>query len=306
MGSCSAMADPRPLAVACVAPADLHPEVDPLSGRVRTDPRGVALAAGDGAAVEHALRLAEAFALRPLVIAAGGADVDPVLRELAGLGAEVVRVDWPAAGQGGVLEELVADEAALAGALAEALRAIGGPVELVLCGDRSTPRGTGALPGFLADELGAAQALGLVGLEVAAGRRAVLAERRLEGGRRERLEVALPAVCSVEAAGVRLRRAGLAGVLAAATAPIPVHRPAVPALPAVRIRSSRPYRPRPRPVPAPVGTARERLLGLTGALSEREPPTVLGPMEPAEAAGTLLAYLDRNGFPLPPHPADVP
>ena len=41
-----------------------------------------------------------------------------------------------------------------------------GPPALVLCGDRSADRGTGALPAFLAHELGAAQALGLVRLEL--------------------------------------------------------------------------------------------------------------------------------------------
>ncbi len=91
---------------------------------------------------------------------------------------------------------------------------------MVVCGDRSVDRGTGALPAFVAHELGAAQALGLVALEVTAatGRPADLAlsaDRRLDGGWRERLRVPLPAVCSVEAAGVRLRRASLAGALAA-------------------------------------------------------------------------------------------
>lgn len=299
------MAEPRPLAVACVAPVDLHVEVDPLTGRVRSDPRALALAPGDAAAVEQALRLAEAFGLRPLVLSAGGTALEPVLRELAGLGAAVLRVDWPGL-VGDALGELVADEAALAGALAEALEATGAPVELVVCADRSSSRGTGALPGFLAAELAAAQALGLVALEPVTGRRALLVERRLEGGRREQLEVPLPAVCSVEAAGVRLRRAGLSAALAAASAPVAVHRPALRTHSTVRVRSSRPYRPRPRPLPAPTGTARERLLALTGALSEREPPTVLGPLAPAEAAGELLAYLDRNGFPLPPRPADEP
>ena len=294
------MAEAR-LAVACVAPVDLHAEVDGLTGRVHVDPRALALPAGDAAAVEHALRLAAAYGLRPLVVAAGGPDLDPVLRELGGVGADVLRVDWPvsAAERGGPVDELAADEAALAAALADALRGTGSVVEVVVCADRSAGRGTGALPAFLAGELGVAQALGLVALEAEPARQVLRAERRLEAGRRELLEVPLPAVCSVEAAGVRLRRASLAGALSAAGAPVAVHRPPAAGRSAVRVRGSRPYVPRPRPVPAPTGSARERLLGLTGALSEREPPTVLGPLEPEAAAGALLAYLDRNGFPLP-------
>src|SRR5690606_24030261 len=144
-------------------------------------------------------------------------------------------------------------------ALAAAIRDAAGPAgpALVLTGDRSADRGTGALPAYLAHELGAAQALGLVALE--AGDDHLIAERRLDGGRRERLRVPRPAVCSVGAAGVRLRRAGLPGVLAAATAAVPVAAAAeggpgrgVPGRAAaaakVTVGRARPYRPRARVV----------------------------------------------------------
>jgi electron transfer flavoprotein beta subunit len=39
-----------------------------------------------------------------------------------------------------------------------------------------------------------------------------------------------------------------------------------------------------------------RLLELTGALTERTPPTVLGPLSPAQAADELLGYLSRHGY----------
>ena len=131
-----------------------------------------------------------------------------------------------------------------------------GAPSLVLCGDRSADRGTGALPAFLAHELGAAQALGLVSLEAdpasADAGRAVLAQRRLDGGWRERLTVPLPAVCSVEGAGVRLRRASLEGALAAAGSAVAAgglrRWPGTAAdgpTPAVRVGASRPFRPGP-------------------------------------------------------------
>src|SRR5581483_670425 len=128
-------------------------------------------------------------------------------------------------------------------------------------------RGSGSVPAFLAAELGAAQALGLVSLSAdaasdgaasdgAASDGAVLAERRLDRGARERLRVPLPAVCSVEGASARLRRAAL-----------PVR--------------TGPFRPRARALPAPASpSARERVLELTGALSHREPPQTLY-LEPA-------------------------
>ncbi len=130
---------------------------------------------------------------------------------------------------------------------------VAGPPALVICGDRSADRGTGAFPAFLAHELGAAQALGLVDLQPAAD--GVLVERRLDGGRRERLRVPRPAVCSVEGAGVRLRRASLPATLAAGRAAIPTapeygmaltgRAEPMTAGPAV------PYRPRTRVIPPP-------------------------------------------------------
>lgn len=301
------MAEPQPvrLAVACVAPADLHPEVDPLSGEVTVDERALALTASDAAAVEHVLRLSEALGLAPLVAAAGGEPVDGVLGELAGLGCRVLRVAWPAPGTpaGAAPEELVPDEAELARAVAAAVAAEG-ELAVACCGDRSSDRGTGAFPAFLADELGAAQALGLVELEADPAGRGLRGVRRLEGGRRERLAVPLPAVCSVEAAGTRLRRASLAGVLEASGRPVPVWRAPGPPRPrGVRVRGARPFVARARVVPAPAGTAHDRLVALTGALDTREPPTVAGPLEAAEAADLLLGYLERNGFALP-GPAD--
>ena len=65
------------------------------------------------------------------------------------------------------------------------------------------------MPAFVAAELGAAQALGLV--EVERDRRpACGAVRRLDGGRREVLVLTAPAVLSVEGSVARLRRASLA------------------------------------------------------------------------------------------------
>jgi electron transfer flavoprotein beta subunit len=43
------------------------------------------------------------------------------------------------------------------------------------------------------------------------------------------------------------------------------------------------------------------MLELTGALVQRTPPTVVGPLSPEEAASELLAYLRRWGY----VPADV-
>ena len=335
-----------PLVVACVRIVDLRPHVDPLTGRITRDPAGLGLPAPDAAALEHALRIGEVWSGRVVVVATGpspapGGTPDAVLGELAALGATVVHLaeagpavhgrdrdmaetalrhpgtERPAATDSGALWELTADEGALARRIVNALSPFGVPAA-VLCGDRSPDRGTGALPGFLAHELGAAQALGAVA--VAPGDGHLLVDRRLDGGWRERLRVPCPAVCSVEGGGVRLRRATLPALLAAG--PTAVH-PAAPVrggtVDGAREGSGpgpvtlrilgppRPYRPRTRIVAPPADPdPRIRLLELTGALEAHDPPTVLGPIGAPEAADALVDFLVRHGYldaPLPGAPA---
>ena len=292
-----------PLLIACLRITDLRPHVDPLAGTITRDRLGVALTPADAAALEHALRLAEAWNGRVVVLAAGPASIEPVLREVAGLGVEVVRLPLGDEGDGHrYVGELAGDERQLARALVDAMTPFGHP-SVVLCGDRSIDRGTGALPAYLAHELGAAQALGLVALThdaspEADGRRLV-AERRLDGGWRERLSVPLPAVCSVEGAGVRLRRASLAGALAAADSPLAVDRSldATSASGLLHIGAPAPFRPPTRVQPAPSASdARLRLRDLTGVQVAHDPPTVVEPATTAEAADVVLAFLARHGY----------
>ncbi len=295
-----------PLVVACLRISDLRPTVDPLEGTVTRDRLGVGLSPADAAALEHALRIADTWSGRVVAVCVGPVSVEPVLRDVAGRGVTVVRVPLGDEGDGHrYVGELVEDERDLARTLAAAIAPFGRP-DLVVCGDRSVDRGTGALPAFLAHELGAAQALGLVAVvptDGPGGRRALAAERRLDGGWRERLLVPLPAVCSVEGAGVRLRRAPLAGALAAGAAPVPVDRSLAVAAAALaepgafHVGAPRPFRPRARVLPAPHGRdPRQRLLALTGALVAHDPPTVVEPADASEAADVLLAFLARHGY----------
>ncbi|HEY5109771.1 MAG TPA: mycofactocin-associated electron transfer flavoprotein beta subunit [Acidimicrobiales bacterium] len=293
-----------PLIVACLRINDLRPAVDPLDGSVTRDPLGVGLSPAEAAALEHALRLADAWGGRVLAVSVGPSSIEPVLREVAALGVTVVRVPADHESDGHrYVTELAEDEHALARTVAAAVRPFG-PPDLVVCGDRSVDRGTGALPAYLAHELGASQALGLVAL-AAEGPGRLVVERRLDGGWRERLLVRLPAVCSVEGAGVRLRRASLAGTLAVAGVPTPVDRSlgvAEAAAPGsapgpLHIGATRPYSPRTHVLPAPGGDdPRLRLLALTGALVAHEPPVVVHPADAAEAADVLLAFLSRHGY----------
>lgn len=271
----------------------LHVEVDPITGSVDADARFAGASAADRAALEWGLSLAEATGGQVVVATAGPADAESVLRDALACGARrAVRVDAPP----GAASDVVAG--VLAGAL--------GVADLTFAGDHSLDRGSGSVPGFLAAELGCAQALGLVRVELDpgdggagtdGGSVTVRATRRLDHGRREVLRVTGPAVLSFEGGTAELRRAPLAAVLAARSTPIEVVPWSGGAEPRVRITRRAPYRPRPRALPAPAAdlTPRERVLSLTGALVERTPPqTVVADTD--EAATLILDQLRAWGY----------
>jgi electron transfer flavoprotein beta subunit len=274
-----------PLVVAALRFADQHPAYRPLTGVVRTSQLASGPGAADRCALEYALRLAAALGGWCLALTVGPAAAEPMLRDALATGADaVLRVDAPA------LDPLADDGSGTAAALVGALPE---RPALVLCGDHSVDRGTGSTPAFLAAKLGAAQALGLTALSCVDG--GLTAVRRLDGGRRERLVVPLPAVCSVEPAAVTLRRATLPGVLAAQRAPIPVVPADVEGSLVTGVPA--PYRPRPKRLDPPAGAEpRQRLLALTGALAEHTPPRVITPATPGEAADELLRYLRQHGY----------
>ncbi len=274
------------LVAAAIRHADPGAPVDPLTGAVREDRRPGRASDAGPAALEHALRLADALGGRCVAVTVAGPEADGMLREALAAGAhEVLRVEGPAQ-----------DGAATARTVHRALLERHGVPDVVVCGDESASHGTGATPAFLAARLGAAQALGLLELRAAQG--ALHAVRRLDAGRSERLRVPLPAVCSVLAGSVRPRRAPLPAVLAASRSAVPVVTVAPPTSPeAVRTVAVRPYRPRPKVLPGPSGdTARDRMLALTGTFVPRTPPRVVTAAEPAHAVDELLGFLRSHGY----------
>jgi electron transfer flavoprotein beta subunit len=273
----------------CMKWIDHRPDVDRLTGEVHTDSRTSGASDADQAALEWGLRTGDAWRADVVAITAGPAAAEAMLREALSVGAaRAIRVEL--AGH--------ASSDVVAAALFEALPA---GVDLVLCGAWSVDRGTGSVPAYLAARLEAAQALGLITVSFDASAIGVVdAERRLDGGRRERLRARVPAVLSVEGGGARLRRAPLASVLDARTAPIDVVVPTAGGVPgrvhAPAIRTA-PFRPRARALPAPSAalSARQRILALTGALVDRDPPRLVR-LDPPAAADELLAQLEAWGY----------
>jgi electron transfer flavoprotein beta subunit len=259
-----------------------RPEIDPLSGVVTLDERFMGASQADRAALEWGLRLAEAWGGELIAGCAGPPAAEPLLRMALGAGAAHV-----------MLCEL--PEGASSVAAATSLAHVFHDVDVALCGDYSLDHGSGVVPALLAAELEAAQALGLTKLEPE--ERGVLrAERRLDGGRRERLRVRTRAVLSVEGGTARLRRASLASTLAAGRAEIPRCDAPVPPSDG-HPHVLRPYRPRARALepPDPSLPARERIRLLSGALSERGTRQVVR-VEPADGAEQLIDALRSWGY----------
>ena len=261
---------------------DLRPDVDPLEGTVRHDDRTSGFSLADAAALECALLLGEAWQLPVAAITAGPPGAQAVLRDAAAFGPRRLVL-------------VTADIDAPSEAIAEALAPLLDGAAVVCCGDYSADRGSGSVPAFLAHQLEAAQALGLTGLTPRTPG-CLIAQRRLDGGRREHLQVTAPAVISVEPGAARLHRASLSGLLAAREAVIEVAEGAVTHGSRVQVMSTAPYRPRPKMLPPPHDPLpRARLLALTGALTERTPPRVVR-ASCDEAADELISYLKDKGY----------
>ena len=243
------------------------------------DERWSVVSDSDRAALEIGLRLAEATGDSVTVVTVGTPGAEASLRETLAVGAvRAVRIDSPS--------ELRSE--AVASAIADLAR----DARWVVCGDASSDRGSGAVPAFVAAELGAVQALGLVAVEADGDQ--LRAVRRLDGGRREVLTMQAPAVLSVEGSVARLRRAALTAEVAARTATIEVL--AGPAGPLDEPAAVVAYRPRPRAMAVPAGDALARVRTLTdldgGPAGHGEVLT----LDPPAAAAKILESLAAWGY----------
>jgi electron transfer flavoprotein beta subunit len=252
------------------------------------DDRFAGISPADAAALEWALRVGESTGEDVLVVSLGPVAAEAALREAIASGADrAVRID----GASGV--DSLHTAVALAAVLSDC--------RLVWCGDYSLDRGSGSVPAYLAAELHAVQALGLVDVAIRDDGGLDLV-RRLDGGRREVLTVPAessePTVLSVEGSTARVRRASLRSTLAAQSARVEVVAGATTA--EIVPPALRPFRPRARVLPAPAGDAAlDRLRVLTDAGSAGATRGETVELDPAAAADRILATLAEWGE----HPA---
>jgi electron transfer flavoprotein beta subunit len=259
----------------------LRPDIDPLAGSVTSDVRFAGASLADRAALEIALRLAAVRHTTVRVVCVGPPEADRMLRDALAVGATAAqRIDH---GLDGTQQPTSA-------AVAAALSAACNGAAMVLCGDWSLDRGSGSVPPMLAMSLGLDQACGLVAVDIQAD--AVTVERRLDGGRREVLRVTGPAVLSVEGSAASLRRASIAGVLAAKQATIEVVHSALPTTTiGVRVERVEAHRPPPRHLHTNDSSdPRDRVSALLGVGVQRTPPLRMA-LEPDAAADVIIERL---------------
>jgi electron transfer flavoprotein beta subunit len=283
---------PRAACIAvCMKWVALRPDIDPISGAVSSDERWSGPSLADQAALELALCLGTARNAPVIALTVGDTTTDAMLTEAIACGAATaIRITTDSHA------DTAPTSASVAAALAEVLRPLA--PQLVLCGDWSLDRGSGSVPPFLAAELDYGQACGIVHIHDLVSGASLHVDRRLDGGRREALTINGPTVISVEGVAAHLRRATLAGLMAAQKTPIEI-RTTTKLIPSVSPVRTGPFRPRARILDAPSSSEpRHRLEVLAGAFTNRIPP-VRATLDPEDAADLILSKLAEWGYELP-------
>jgi len=180
----------------------------------------------DAYALEEALRLKEKHGGEVVVISAGPARVQQVIREALARGADrAIHVQDDALG--------VAD--AWAGALAVAAAVKDEGFDIVLTGLQSDDQGHGQFGPVLAERLGMPHSTIIMEVQIADGR--LRAKRELEGGWFQYVTMPLPALLTIQSGINQLRYATLKGIMAAKKKDIRVAAPAAPVASRTRVVS---------------------------------------------------------------------
>ena len=165
----------------------------------------------DNYALEEALRLKEKHGGETVVISVGGEEAAKVLRAGLAMGADrAIQVTTDE--QGGFGEMATAEK------LARAIEKDGG-ADLVLAGVQSDDLGTGVTGVMLAEFLGWSHVTVAIAVEANPAAGTAEVSRELEGGVIERVEVALPAVLTIQYGANQPRYASLKGIMAAKKKP---------------------------------------------------------------------------------------
>ncbi len=178
----------------------------------------------DAYALEEALRLKEKHGGEVVVVSAGPARVQQVIREALARGADrAIHVQDDGFAR--------ADAAASAAAVADAIRGDG--FEVVLTGLQSDDQGHAQFGPVLAERLGMPHST--IIMEVQVDGATLRAKRELEGGWFQYVSMPLPALLTIQSGINQLRYATLKGIMAAKKKEIRAVAPAAPVAPRQRI-----------------------------------------------------------------------
>lgn len=190
--------------------SDADLAIDKATKRLAVDDLDHGVNEWDNFAIETAVRLKEQHGGRVTALTVGDAEAEEVLRRALAMGAD---------------DALHVEDDAFAGSdpwcIANALqRALAGrKPDLVLCGAISADGSNAQVGGLLAGLLGLPQVALATGLEVAAGK--ALVRHEVEGGQERVVEVALPAVVSVQTGIFEPRYVSIRGIRKVADVAIP-------------------------------------------------------------------------------------
>ncbi len=178
----------------------------------------------DSFATEEALQLRERLGGEVVLVTCGGKESEAALRRCLAMGADrAIRIEVPGR-----------DPFSVARALAEVVRAES--PDLVLCGVQSSDAVQAATGTALAELLDLPRTAVVTSIDYDEGSQKAVVDRELEGGLRDRVEVDMPAVLTIQTGINQPRYANLRAIKQAEQVEIDVRSAAGGGTPAYRVR----------------------------------------------------------------------
>ena len=178
----------------------------------------------DSFATEEALQLRERLGGEVVLVTCGGKESEAALRRCLAMGADrAIRIEVPGR-----------DPFSIARALAEVVRAES--PDLILCGVQSSDAVQAATGTALAELLDLPRTAVVTSIDYDEGSQKAVVDRELEGGLRDRVEVDLPAVLTIQTGINQPRYANLRAIKQAERVEIDVRSAAAGGTPAYRVR----------------------------------------------------------------------
>ena len=178
----------------------------------------------DSFATEEALQLRERLGGEVVLVTCGGKESEAALRRCLAMGADrAIRIEVPGR-----------DPFSIARALAEVVRAES--PDLILCGVQSSDAVQAATGTALAELLDLPRTAVVTSIDYDEGSQKAVVDRELEGGLRDRVEIDLPAVLTIQTGINQPRYANLRAIKQAERVEIDVRSAAAGGTPAYRVR----------------------------------------------------------------------